>query len=75
MHPSVRSAPANQALLQTVCLGIHLARMELRLATAHFFRAFPHARVSTREGMSDADMEMECGFLSSVKGHRCLVEE
>lgn len=57
-----------------VCLGIHLAGMELRLATALFFRAFPLARVSTREGMCDDDMEMASFFLMVPRGHRCLVE-
>ncbi|CEL03105.1 hypothetical protein ASPCAL04262 [Aspergillus calidoustus] len=56
------------------CVGIHLARMELRLATASFFRAFPTATVSTKENMSDADMEQTLHFLLSPKGKRCLVE-
>ncbi|RAL12599.1 cytochrome P450, partial [Aspergillus homomorphus CBS 101889] len=58
-----------------VCLGIHLARIELRLATAMFFRRFPQARVSNRCGMSEADMVMESFFLMAPKGHRCLIEE
>ncbi|PYI16250.1 cytochrome P450 CYP684A2 [Aspergillus japonicus CBS 114.51] len=57
-----------------VCLGIHLARIELRLATAMFFRRFPQARVSSRYGMSEADMVMETFFLMAPKGHRCLIE-
>ncbi|KAL5338597.1 cytochrome P450 [Aspergillus crustosus] len=56
------------------CVGIHLAKMELRLATAYFFRTFPTARVSKLEGMSDKDMEMNLYFLLSPKGKRCLVE-
>jgi hypothetical protein len=48
--------------------------MELRLATASFFRAFPTATVSTKENMSDADMEQTLHFLLSPKGKRCLVE-
>ncbi|KAL4784203.1 cytochrome P450 [Aspergillus varians] len=56
------------------CVGLHLARMELRLATALFFRTFPAAKVSTREGMCDDDMEMMLHFLLSPKGKRCLVE-
>ncbi|KAF5982362.1 cytochrome P450 monooxygenase [Fusarium bulbicola] len=35
-----------------VCIGKHLARMELRLAGARIFRAFPNATVSSFEGMS-----------------------
>jgi len=57
-----------------VCLGLHLARMELRLATALFFRAWPRARASRREGMSDSDMEPIIFFLLSPKGKRCLIE-
>ncbi|PYH73427.1 cytochrome P450 [Aspergillus vadensis CBS 113365] len=56
------------------CLGIHLARIELRLATALFFRAFPEVRMSSREGMCDDDMELRSFFLAAPKGHRCLVE-
>ncbi|KAH9895505.1 cytochrome P450 [Xylariomycetidae sp. FL2044] len=57
-----------------VCIGLYLAMMELRLATAHFFRQFPNARVSSREDMSDADMEQLIFFLMFPKGRRCLVE-
>lgn len=56
------------------CLGIHVARLELRLAAARFFRAFPNARMSNVEGMSDADMEPEMIEFIEPKGHRCLVE-
>ncbi|KAK7750180.1 hypothetical protein SLS62_007931 [Diatrype stigma] len=56
------------------CLGIHLAYHELRLATALFWRTFPNAVVSTKEGMSDEDMEQNLFFLMSPKGHRCLIE-
>lgn len=48
--------------------------MELRLATALFFRAFPAARMSSREGMSDGDMEAAIYFLLAPKGKRCLLE-
>lgn len=61
-------------LTVTDCLGLHLARIELRLATAHFFRQFPRSEVSSREGMSDEDMEQVLHFLLSTKGHRCLLE-
>ncbi|KAJ5925136.1 hypothetical protein N7454_007775 [Penicillium verhagenii] len=57
-----------------ICIGIHLARMELRLATALFFRQFPRARISSCEGMSDEDMVMKGFFLMAPRGHRCLVE-
>ena len=48
--------------------------MELRLATALFFRSFPNASVSDREGMSNEDMEEKIYFLLSPKGKRCLIE-
>ena len=56
------------------CIGIHLARMELRLAAAYFFKSFPTIRMSTREGMIEADMVPKTFFLMVPKGHRCLVE-
>ncbi|KAL2803421.1 cytochrome P450 [Aspergillus granulosus] len=56
------------------CIGIHLARMELRLATASFFRNFPTAKISKKENMTDGDMEQTLHFLLSPKGKRCLVE-
>lgn len=57
-----------------VCLGMHLAYMELRLATARFFLEFPNARVSQMDGMCDEDMKMMIFFLSIPKGHQCLIE-
>lgn len=48
--------------------------MELLLATALFFRKFPKARVSGKEGMCDEDMEAEIYFLVFPKGRRCLIE-
>ncbi|KAJ5784933.1 uncharacterized protein N7503_010145 [Penicillium pulvis] len=57
-----------------ICIGIHLARIELRLATALFFRRFPRAKVSSSEGMSSDDMVMKAFFLMAPQGHRCLVE-
>lgn len=56
------------------CVGIHLARMELRLAVALFFRAAPNVRISSQHGMSDADMVPDIAFLLMPRGHRCLVE-
>ncbi|KAF5576833.1 phenol 2-monooxygenase [Fusarium pseudoanthophilum] len=57
-----------------VCIGKHLARMELRLATARFFRAFPRAKVSSIEGMSEEDMELRAYFLLAPKEGRCLIQ-
>lgn len=53
---------------------MHLARMELRLATAKFFKTFPNAVQTTLEGMSDDDMELESYLISNPRGMRCLVE-
>ncbi|KAJ5993933.1 hypothetical protein N7451_009657 [Penicillium sp. IBT 35674x] len=50
------------------------ARIELRLATALFFRRFPRAKISSSEGMSGEDMVMKAFFLMAPQGHRCLIE-
>lgn len=60
--------------ISTVCIGLHLARMELRLGTALFFRKFPNARRSDKEGMSEKDMVMQSFLLMAPEGHRCLIE-
>ncbi|KAI0468215.1 cytochrome P450 [Xylaria cf. heliscus] len=57
-----------------ICIGMHLAYIELRMGIASFFRTFPNARVSTREGMSDNDMTQALYFISSPQSHRCLIE-
>ncbi|KUI55449.1 hypothetical protein VP1G_02774 [Cytospora mali] len=57
-----------------ICIGLHLARLELRLGTARFFRLYPNAKISTLEGMSDEDMEQKLFFLSPPKNKRCLIE-
>ncbi|KAK3936112.1 cytochrome P450 [Diplogelasinospora grovesii] len=57
-----------------ICIGLHLAKMELRLATALFFRRFPNARVSEMEGMCDEDMQPSIYFLLGPKGKRCLIQ-
>ncbi|RYP63404.1 hypothetical protein DL771_009302 [Monosporascus sp. 5C6A] len=56
-----------------VCLGLHLAYIELRLATARFFRTFPNATVSSIDG-SDEDMKPDLYFILSPRGHRCLIQ-
>lgn len=55
---------------RTVCIGLHLARMELRLGAFHFFRAFPEANVADP---SD-DMSLETYFVLAPKAHRFLVK-
>lgn len=57
-----------------VCLGVHLARLELRLAVARFFIEFPRAEMSTLEGMCDEDMEPKIFFMMAPKNKRCLIE-
>ncbi|KAF2262937.1 cytochrome protein [Lojkania enalia] len=56
------------------CIGMHLAKMELRRATAEFFRTFPYARVSSLESFDDADMEQVTYFLVYPKGKKCLIQ-
>ncbi|KAH8678543.1 cytochrome P450 [Xylariales sp. PMI_506] len=56
------------------CIGLHLARLELRLATAIFFHRFPSAEVSCLEGMTDEDMVPKMFFLLQPKGKRCLIQ-
>ena len=58
----------------TVCIGLHLAQMELRIAASKFFRAFPNAEVSTLEGFSNNDMEQVIYFLMYPKNKRCLIQ-
>ncbi|KAJ6438138.1 cytochrome P450 [Purpureocillium lavendulum] len=57
-----------------VCIGQHLAKTELRLATARFFLTFPDAQMSSLEGMSDRDMEPKIHFLAAPSGGRCLIQ-
>jgi cytochrome P450 len=52
-----------------ICLGIHLAYLEMRLAVALFFRQCRGARISGL--MMDAMMEEDNRFLIAPKGH-CL---
>ncbi|KAI1106419.1 putative cytochrome P450 [Jackrogersella minutella] len=56
-----------------ICLGLHLARTELRLATARFFVRFPNATPSRLEGFTDDDMEPKLHFLMQPKNQRCLI--
>jgi hypothetical protein len=45
--------------------------MELRLATATFFRAFKGAVV--HESLTEADMDLENYTLISPRGKKCLI--
>lgn len=60
-------------IIRLACIGMHLAYHELRLATTLFWRTFPNSTVSTKEGMSDKDMDPDLFFLMSPKSHRCLI--
>lgn len=55
------------------CIGLHLAMMELRLATASFFRSFDSPKVSSLEGFTDDDMAPKAYLLVFPKGKRCLI--
>ncbi|KAH8703985.1 putative cytochrome P450 [Talaromyces proteolyticus] len=57
-----------------ICIGMHLAWMELLLGATLFFRTFPNAKVSIREGMCDEDMVMNMYLLVSPVARRCLIE-
>ncbi|KAJ5893432.1 Cytochrome P450 [Penicillium taxi] len=56
------------------CVGTNLAHTELRLGATHFFRKFPKATVSTKEGMNDDDMRQRAWVFMSPVGHRCLID-
>lgn len=58
----------------TACVGINLAQMELRLGVTRFFRKFPNASVSRKEGMSDLDMKQRAYVFMSPVSHRCLID-
>ncbi|KAK5074575.1 hypothetical protein LTR70_010145 [Exophiala xenobiotica] len=55
-----------------VCLGIHLAYMEIRHGTAEFVRNCRHLKLSRLT--TPESMEMENFFLIAPKGHRLMVE-
>jgi cytochrome P450 len=69
-HLAVRPITDNS----TACGGLHLALMEIRYATARFFRTFPNAKVSSKYGFTDDDMEQIIYFLMFPKNNRCLIE-
>lgn len=54
-----------------ICIGLHLARLEIMLACAAFFLAFPNAVVS--EKTTDQGMAMENYFLIAPRAHACFV--
>ncbi|KAJ5381420.1 cytochrome P450 monooxygenase [Penicillium cataractarum] len=54
-----------------ICLGIHLSWMELRLATAEFFRRCGNVRLAP--GSTEESMWPEHYFLIVPSGHKCEV--
>jgi cytochrome P450 len=54
-----------------ICIGIHLAWIEVRVAAALFFRQCRGARLS--DCMDDDMMEMDSRFLVAPKGGCCYV--
>lgn len=54
-----------------ICLGIHLARMELRLAAALFFRECKGAELAP--STTPESMALENYFLIAPVSHRCEI--
>ncbi|KAI4725662.1 cytochrome P450 monooxygenase [Aureobasidium sp. EXF-10728] len=54
-----------------VCIGVHLARMELRLATAKFFRECRGARLAP--STTDQSMKPVNFFLIAPQAHKCEI--
>lgn len=54
-----------------ICLGQHLARIELLMGTIEFFKTFPNAYIPTET--TDASMEPEIFFLIAPKSHKCVI--
>ncbi|OQU97305.1 hypothetical protein CLAIMM_03254 isoform 1 [Cladophialophora immunda] len=67
--PRMKEAFMPYSIGSRACLGMHLARMELNLATAKFFRRCPTATLAP--SMTDGDMEFENFFLIAPKNHKC----
>jgi cytochrome P450 len=55
-----------------ICIGLHLAWMELRLGAALFFRECRGAKLNHE--MNDEMIEMDNRFLIAPKGHCCKIQ-
>jgi cytochrome P450 len=54
-----------------VCIGLHLAMMELMLGVFVFFKTCPKAKLAA--STTDASMAIENYFLIAPKSHRCEI--
>ena len=68
---NVKAAWAPYGAGSRICIGQNLANMELRLATAAFFRECRGATLA--ESTTPESMEVENTFLIAPKGHACKV--
>lgn len=57
------------------CIGVHLAKMELRLAISRFYRRFSRGVEFVPGFDAEASMEVFQSFLSSFKGKSLLIQE
>lgn len=69
--PAQKAALLPFGLGSRVCLGINLAMLELRFATALFFRECRGAKLCPET--TDVSMEMMDVFLISPKAHQCKI--
>lgn len=57
-----------------VCIGMHLAQLELRHSLANFYRAFEAGVMPAAvEGFTEDDMKPQSLFLMPPRGKRCLL--
>ncbi|RBR06497.1 uncharacterized protein FIESC28_11043 [Fusarium coffeatum] len=70
--PAQKAAMSPFGAGSRICIGMHLAWMELRLGAALFFRECRGVRLGAE--MTDDMMEMENHFLIAPKAHRCMVK-